>query len=341
MSVLRAARIVAASALVVSTAIGAKGGAVQRAAPARPFDLQGHRGARGLAPENTLVAFARALSLGVATLELDTAVTRDGVVVVSHDSTLNPDITRRPDGTWLEPPGPAIFSLTGAELARYDVGRLRPGTPYARNFPDQVPVDGTRMPTLREVYALAKKAGNATVRFNVETKLDPGKPDETPAPDAFADALLAVAREAGAIDRTSIQSFDWRTLRHVQKVAPSVETIYLSEQAGDQIQAGRPGGSPWLAGLDVDDFGGSVPRLVQAAGGRCWSPSFRDLRADTVAEAHRLGLRVVPWTVNRPEDLAAVLALGVDGLISDRPDLARRVMQEKGLALPKATPVEP
>jgi glycerophosphoryl diester phosphodiesterase len=314
---------------------------MRSAARDRPFDLQGHRGARGLAPENTLAAFARALSIGVTTLELDTAVTRDGVVVVSHDSALNPDLTRRPDGTWLEAPGPVIFSLTRNELLHYDVGRLRPGSPYARNFPDQVPVEGTRIPTLREVYALAKKAGNATVRFNVETKLDPGKPDETPAPDAFADAVLAVVREAGALDRTSIQSFDWRTLRRVQKVAPTVETCYLSQQGGDQIQAGRPGASPWLAGLDVDAFGGSMPRLVQAAGGRCWSPNFRDLSADTLAEAHRLGLRVVPWTVNRPEDVAAVIALGVDGLISDRPDLARRAMEEKGLALPKPTPVEP
>jgi glycerophosphoryl diester phosphodiesterase len=336
-------RVVATAILLVAASVSfiEWGGAVRSADRDRSFDLQGHRGARGLAPENTLVAFARALSLGVTTLELDTAVTRDGVVVVSHDSTLNPDITRRPDGTWLEPPGPAIFSLTRAELLRYDVGRLRPGTPYARNFPDQVPADGTRMPTLQEVYALARKAGNASVRFNVETKLDPGKPEETPLPDAFADAVLAVAREAGALDRTSIQSFDWRTLRRVQKVAPAVETSYLSEQGGEQIQAGRPGASPWLAGLDVDDFGGSVPRLVRAAGGRCWSPSFRDLQPDTVAEAHRLGLRVVPWTVNRPEDMAAVIALGVDGFISDRPELARLAMQEKGLALPKPTPVEP
>jgi glycerophosphoryl diester phosphodiesterase len=327
--------------VVLSVAFVAAGEGARSAAPDRPFDLQGHRGARGLAPENTLAAFARALRLGVATLELDTAVTRDGVVVVSHDSSLNPDLTRRADGTWLEAPGPAIFSLTRAELLGYDVGRLRPGTPYARSFPDQVAVDGTRIPTLQEVYALARKAGSTGVRWNVETKLDPRKPDETPGPDAFADAVLAVVRAAGALDRTSIQSFDWRTLRRVQRVAPAVETCYLSDQGGDQIQAGRPGASPWLAGLDVDDFGGSVPRLVRAAGGRCWSPNYHDLRADTLAEAHRLGLRVVPWTVNRPEDLAAVIGLGVDGLISDRPDLARRAMQEKGLALPKPTPVDP
>jgi glycerophosphoryl diester phosphodiesterase len=310
--------------------------------PKRRFDLQGHRGARGLAPENTLAAFARALSLGVTTLELDTVVTRDGVVVVSHDAALNPDLARGPDGKWLEAPGPLILTLTRAELLRYDVGRVRPGSLSALRFPEQVGVDGTRLPTLAEVYALAKRAGNVDVRFNVETKLDPTKPGETPPPEAFAEAVLAVARAAGALARTSIQSFDWRSLRHVQRIAPEVETCYLTVQAGeDQIQAGRPGASPWLAGLDVDDHGGSLPRLVKAAGGRCWSPNARDLTKETLAEAHRLGLRVVPWTVNQPEEMAALIDLGVDGLISDRPDLARRVMGEKHLPLPDATPVKP
>ena len=310
--------------------------------PKRRFDLQGHRGARGLAPENTLAAFARALSLGVTTLELDTVVTRDGVVVVSHDATLNPDLTRGPDGKWLEAPGPLILTLTRAELRRYDVGRLRPQSLYALRFPEQVGVDGASIPTLAEVYALAKKAGNTAVRFNVETKLDPTKPGETPPPEPFAEAVLAVVRAAGALARTSIQSFDWRTLRHVQGIAPEVETCYLTVQAGeDHIQAGQPGASPWLAGLDVDDHGASVPRLVKAAGGGCWSPNSRDLTKETLAEAHRLGLRVVPWTVNQPEEMAALIELGVDGLISDRPDLARRVMGEKHLPLPRPTPVNP
>jgi len=105
------------------------------AAPAGAFDLQGHRGARGLAPENTLPAFATALSIGVSTLELDLAMTRDDVLVVSHDSILNPDHTRGPDGAFLATTGPAIRSLTLAEVKRYDVGRLKPGTRYAASFP--------------------------------------------------------------------------------------------------------------------------------------------------------------------------------------------------------------
>jgi glycerophosphoryl diester phosphodiesterase len=310
---------------------------------AAAFDLEGHRGARGLAPENTLVAFARALGLGVTTLEMDLAVTRDGVVVVSHDPALNPDITRGPDGRWLESPTPRILELTHADLRRYDVGRLRPGSPYATQYPDQVPADGTRIPTLREVYDLARRAGNDEVRFNVETKIDPGRPELTPPPAVFVKAVLDVVRSAKGTDRTMVQSFDWRTLRLVQEAAPGIETVCLTteELGGGQLERGKPGASAWLGGLDADEHGGSAPRLAAAAKCRVWSPRFRDLSAESLAEAHRLGLRVVPWTANETADMKALIELGVDGIISDRPDRLREVMRRKGLPLPNATPVEP
>jgi len=306
----------------------------------REFDLQGHRGARGLAPENTLAAFTRALGIGVTTLELDLAVTRDGVVVVSHDPLRNPDLTRGPDGRWIEGHGPPFHSLAFDEVRQLDVGRLRPGSAYAAQFPDQVPMDGAQIPTLAEVYALARRAGNEGVRFNIETKLDPRRPAETLGPEPFVDAVLKVVRGANASARTTLQSFDWRTLRYAQRVAPEVATVYLTVQQGDdQIQVGRPGASPWLAGFDVDDYGGSVPRLVKAAGGPIWSPLFHDLTVETLAEAHRLGLRVVPWTVNRPEDMEAMIDLGVDGMITDRPDLGRAALARKGQAVPPPTEV--
>jgi glycerophosphoryl diester phosphodiesterase len=308
-----------------------------------PFDLEGHRGARGLAPENTLPGFAKALGLGVTTLEMDLAVTKDGVVVVSHDPALNADITRGPDGRWLTAPTPRILELTYADLKRYDVGRLRPGSPYAMLYPDQAPVDGTRIPTLREVYDLARRAGNDEVRFNIETKIDPGQPELTPPPAAFVKAVVDVVREAKAAGRTVVQSFDWRTLRLVQETAPEIETVCLTteELGGAQLARGQPGASPWLGGLDADDYGGSAPRLAAAAKCRVWSPRFRDLTAESLAEAHRLGLRVVPWTANEPADMKALIELGVDGIISDRPDRLREVMREKGLPLPKPTPVVP
>jgi glycerophosphoryl diester phosphodiesterase len=326
------------AALLAGAALTALAGAAPRA-----FDVQGHRGARGLAPENTLAAFARALSLGVTTLELDTGVTADGVVVVAHDPELNPDLTRDARGRWLERPGPPIVRLTYDEIATYDVGRLRPGSAYAARHPEQEAADGQRIPRLADVFALAARAGNPDVRFNVETKSDPRRAVPTLAPEPFAEAVVRVVRGAGMQARTTIQSFDWRTLRHVRAVAPEIGLVCLTVQrpGDDNVEAGRPGAPATLGGLDVDDHGGSVPRLAQAAGCAVWSPHALDLSPQATAEAHRLGLSVVPWTVNDPKQMETLIGYGVDGLITDRPDRLRQVVRARGLPLPAATPVAP
>ncbi|HJS31349.1 MAG TPA: glycerophosphodiester phosphodiesterase [Alphaproteobacteria bacterium] len=317
--------------------------AVVVALPADAFDLQGHRGARGLAPENTLPAFARALSIGVTTLELDIGLSRDGVVVVAHDPALNPDITRGPDGQYLAGPGPTIAALTLAEIKRYDVGRIKPGTRYSEQFPEQQPVDGARIPALVEVFDLARRAGNEAVRFNIETKINPEKPELTESPEAMTDALIRTVRDAEMAARVTIQSFDWRTLRRVQSLAPEIATVYLTIESRslDNLRRGLAGASPWTAGLDIDEHGGSTPKLVKAAGGAVWSPFFRNLTQATLAEAKALGLKVVPWTVNAPEDMAQMIELGVDGIITDRPDRLREVATARGIALPPPTSVAP
>jgi glycerophosphoryl diester phosphodiesterase len=314
--------------------------AAERGNGVTSFDLQGHRGARGLRPENTLAGFEFALELGVTTLELDCAVTADGVVVVSHDPVLNPDLTRDEQGRFLDSPGPPIATLTWVQLQRYDVGRLRPRTSYAARFPDQQPVDGERIPRLADVFALARSRGDVEVRFNVETKVSPDRPDLTAAPEAFAKAVVDAVRDAGMESRTTIQSFDWRALSVVRRIAPEIATVALTDQQSgeDTIQAGRRGPSPWLGGLDVDDFGGSVPKVVHASGARVWSPHYRDIDARLVAEAHALGLVVVPWTVNEPAEMRRVLDLGVDGIISDRPDRLRSELEARGIAWRSAGP---
>lgn len=309
---------------------------------AAALDLQGHRGARALAPENTPAAFALALSLGVTTIETDIAITRDGVLVISHDTALNPDITRGPDGQFLSGHGPVIWKTDFAELQRYDVGRLKPGTRYAGQFPEQKPVDGTRLPRLADLFALIGKAGNTQVRLALETKLSPLAPEDTQAPEPFARALIAAVRAAGMAQRTSILSFDWRTLQVVQKEAPEIGTVYLTAQQRwfDNVGAGQSQPSPWLAGFRLADHG-SVPRLIHAAGGRIWSCYFGDLDAAKVREAHALGLTVLAWTVNDPAQMARMMDLGVDGIVTDRPDLLREEMRRRGLPLPAATPVQP
>ena len=326
----RAARLLSAAALALTPFL------------AHAFDLHGHRGARGLAPENTLPAFAAALSLGVSALELDTAITKDGVVVVSHDARLNPDITRGPDGRWLNPPTRAVRELTLDDLGHYDVGRIKPGSEYSYGYPDQKRMDGVRMPTLAQVFQLARSAGNAEVRFNIEIKTSPEKPGDTLAPEAFAKALLALIEREGMGSRVIIQSFDWRALKAVQELAPKIPTSYLSAQQRflDNITAGKAEGSAWTAGIQFSDHG-SIPRMVKAAGGAIWSPYFPELSAALVKEARALGLKVIPWTVNKTDDMARLIDWGVDGLITDRPDFMRDVMAEKNLPLPKPTPVAP
>lgn len=307
---------------------------------AAAFDLQGHRGARGLAPENTLPGFARALSIGVTTLETDLAISRDGVLLISHDPALNPDITRGPDGQFLTGRGPVIWQTDFAELQRYDVGRLKPGTRYAAQYPDQQPHDGARLPRLKDLFALVERSGNREVRFALEIKTRPDAPTDTATPEAFARKVVDAVRSAGVAPRTTILSFDWRALQAVQQMAPGIGTVYLSIQRPnfDNIGAGNPNGSAWIAGLQYADHG-SVPKLIHAAGGRIWSAFHGDLDAELVKQAKALGLTVLAWTVNEPARMAQVMDMGVDGIVTDRPDLLREVMAKRGLPVPRPTPV--
>ena len=325
------ARIVAAATAAVMIAASA----------AQAFDLQGHRGARGLAPENTLEGLALALSIGVSTLELDLGMSKDGVVVVHHDIWLNPDTTRGPNGMFLAGRGPALRSLTFAELQRYDVGRLKPGTAYARRFPHQRATDGARIPALSSAFDLARRAKADRVRFNIETKTNPTVSADTADPETFAAAVLRAVKDAGLSARVSLQSFDWRSLVVFRRLAPEIPRICLTLERGanDNVQRGRPGPSPWTAGLDVDDFGGSTPRLVKAADCTAWSPLYLDLSDAALKEAKSLGLTVIPWTVNGRADMDRLIAAGVDGLITDYPDRLRAATSARSLPLPPAVPV--
>ena len=295
------------------------------------FDLQGHRGARGLAPENTLAGFRKALEIGVTTLETDLAMTRDGVLVLAHDPLLNRDIVRGADGKWLASAGPAIHALTLDEVRRLDVGRLDPASGYASQWPEQKPADGERIPTLEELFVLAR---GATPRpwLNLEIKVTPTSGESAPEPARFARAAVEAVRAAGVGDRVTIQSFDWRPLLEVRRIAPEIATVCLTIEARNMntVQAGPDGASPWHAGLRLADHGGSLPGLVRAAGCGTWSMFWRNLTPDLVAQAKSQGLKVVPWTVNDPADMRRLIDWGVDGLITDYPDRLRAVLSAMG-----------
>lgn len=307
-------------------------GALQASA----FDLQAHRGGRGLRPENTLASFENALRMGVTTLELDIAITADGIPVISHDSALNPAITRDAQGQWLQERGPLIKSLTLAQVQSYDVGRINPTSRYARDFPDQQPRDGQRISTLAVLFKLVNDLGAKDVHFDLETKINPHYPESTLAPEAFVNTMLAVIRDAGMTRRVMVQSFDWRTLELLHQLEPGLRTMYLTIEAPD-FNTLKDGS--WNAGHLLKDHGGSVPRMIRASAGSAagviWAPNDNNLSASLVKEAQGLGLQVIPWTVNQKPQMERLMDWGVDGIITDYPDRLRAVMLQKGMPLPK------
>jgi glycerophosphoryl diester phosphodiesterase len=262
------------------------------------FDLQAHRGGAGLAPENSLVAFARALQLGVSTLELDVQITQDRRPALSHDRVL-------PDGEFI------------AWLAR----------------------DQLSLPTLDQVFELLSEYDAGDVRVNVETKFDVVHPDEVAPRQRFVEVVVDEVRRAGLVDRVSVQSFDWDVLDLVRAKEPRLGLNALTN-VGYQ-EAGLPGASPWMAGLDVDDFAGDVVAAAAGRGYTAVSPHHALVTSNLVREAHAEDLAVIPYTVDDAELFTRLIGLGVDGAITNRPDIGRAVLAELGHALPTPYPRPP
>jgi glycerophosphoryl diester phosphodiesterase len=279
------------------------------------FDLQGHRGARGLYPENTIEGFEAASRLGFRSFEVDIAVTRDGVPVLHHDPHLNPDTARTGDGAWLPARGPLLRDLTLTDLAIYDVGRIRPGSAYAATYPTQTPHDGARIPTLERALGL-----RPALRFNIELKLLPDHPEWTVCAEEMAERVLHVIDRAEAAHRVTVQSFDWRGPRHVRRVRPELACGWLTR--AETIRAAPLWRGDSAAPTEIT----FVPDAVAAEGGGTWTSFHTELTRDLLDRAHALGLKVIPWTVNRAEDMRRLIGWGVDGLISDWPDRVRALL---------------
>ncbi len=267
------------------------------------FDLQAHRGGAGLAPENTLAAFGNALTVGVSTLECDVHITADGIPVLSHERTYC---------------GQVVPVLTYAELATLHPAGLAP------------------IPTLSDLLGLVAQREADEVGLNIETKFDVVHPDENAPRERFVETVLGVLEEQDALERTSIQSFDWAVLRLVRAAEPRIALNALTNT--DKLEVNQAGASPWLAGLDIDDFADSVAAAVSALGFDAISPSHTILTPAMIAEAHEAELRVLPYTVDNEPMMRHLIEIGVDGLITNRPDLLREVLASMDQPLPPAYP---
>jgi glycerophosphoryl diester phosphodiesterase len=277
-------------------------------------------------PENSLPGFINAVQAGADCLELDIGMSRDKQLMITHDMTLNLDITRLGDD-WVSERLP-IMSLTADQLKAYDIGRIRPGTDYAAKFDRQAPIDGLSMPTLSELMVLPEVQDNAKLGLDIEIKTSPLDVSITFSPIEIADALIALIDKFGLRERSRIRSFDWRGLGHVAARAPDIPRAYLTAKQPwlNNLETGQAGRSKWLGGLDIDDFGGSPARAIAHLGGQIWAPYYCELTDESVDLAHELGLKVIAWTVNDPADMRRLITMGVDGLTTDYPALAREVI---------------
>jgi glycerophosphoryl diester phosphodiesterase len=317
------------------------------------FDLQAHRGGLGLTVESTLPAFAKALETGVTTLELDLQITKDGREVVTHDRKIS---DKKCADTAPVTPGDPQFPYVGKyikDLTFEQVRSLDCGSLTLSQYPGQQSAPGEKMPTLAEVFALVDSYRASQVKFNIETKVEAGAPEQTAPREQFVTVALKEIKAANMQPRVSIQSFDWGALRLVQEMDPQIRTVALTNK--DFLQAGKPGSSPWLGGIDADDFGGDLVSAASHLGFDAISPVHGTpqngtvldagytpyVTADMVDRAHEAGMQVVPWTVNDKPTMRALIATGVDGLITDYPDRLRDVMAEYSMKLPKQFSLEP
>lgn len=292
----------------------------------------GHRGASGLYPENTLAGFERALDIGVDGIELDVLTTADGVLCVHHFYTLKSEIARTPDRKWLDNQSLIpIKSLTFEELQTYDVGRLKPRTKYARKYPDQKAIDGERIPAFHKVFDLLKERGGGHTKLWVEIKTSPEQPDMTPPSEHVVRQVLKIVYDENFDSRVIFLSFNWNVLAFVKKIAPQIPTAYISATANwlDNVKIGQPGPSPWMAGIDVDDYQGSIPHSINAAGGEIWCAWSESLTRKEVQTAQDLGIKVFVWIVDSERGIRKFLKMDVDGIITNRPDRAKRILGSK------------
>ncbi len=276
------------------------------------FEIQGHRGARGLAPENTIPAFFRAIDEGVHTLELDVVISKDRKVVVSHEPYFNPAISTLPNGEFVsQATQNNTYALNFREIKRFDVGQR--GNPA---FPEQSKINAHK-PLLKDVLkrseAYAKKRGIAPLRYNIELKsLAEEYNISQPEPQAFSDLVVRIIAAHLPPERVTIQSFDFNILKHWhQEIAagnyPKVALSALIEPTDNNEVA-----------YNLEKLG-FIPDV--------WSPYFKKLSSEIVAELHEKGIRVIPWTVNEMVDMNKMQEIGCDGLITDYPNRAKNLIK--------------
>lgn len=308
------------------------------------FDLEAHRGGRDVRPENTLYSYAYAIELGATSIECDMQLTKDGQIVMSHNPILNSDITRDENGNYIENNKYDIRLMTVDELKKFDVGVMDPncGEYYDLHGKTQFTYDA-KIPTLEELMQLIQSYGDKNIVLNIETK---SYPDPASAgyknnadPKKFIEVFNNIVKKYDMEDRVVLQSFDWQTLIEMKKLNPNISTSALWQEQpswgrdSESLRRYEKKKSPWLGGLDIKDYQGNPVKAAHAIGADIISPYYTEISKQDVDEAHSLGMKVVPWTVNNEKDMNMLLDMGVDGIISDKPWLLKQVLEKRNIKL--------
>lgn len=308
------------------------------------FDLEAHRGGRDIRPENTLYSYAYAIELGATSIECDMQLTKDGQIVMSHNPILNSDITRDENGNYIENNKYDIRLMTVDELKKFDVGVMDPncGEYYDLHGKTQFTYDA-KIPTLEELMQLIQSYGDKNIILNIETK---SYPDPASAgyknnadPKKFVEVFNNIVKKYDMEDRVVLQSFDWQTLIEMKKLNPNISTSALWQEQpswgrdSESLRRYEKKKSPWLGGLDIKDYQGNPVKAAHAIGADIISPYYTEISKQDVDEAHSLGMKVVPWTVNNEKDMNMLLDMGVDGIISDKPWLLKQVLEKRNIKL--------
>ena len=308
------------------------------------FDLEAHRGGRDIRPENTLYSYAYAIELGATSIECDMQLTKDGQIVMSHNPILSSDITRDENGNYIENNKYDIRLMTVDELKKFDVGVMDPncGEYYDLHGKTQFTYDA-KIPTLEELMQLIQSYGDKNIVLNIETK---SYPDPASAgyknnadPKKFVEVFNNIVKKYDMEDRVVLQSFDWQTLIEMKKLNPNISTSALWQEQpswgrdSESLRRYEKKKSPWLGGLDIKDYQGNPVKAAHAIGADIISPYYTEISKQDVDEAHSLGMKVVPWTVNNEKDMNMLLDMGVDGIISDKPWLLKQVLEKRNIKL--------
>ncbi len=275
--------------------------------------IYGHRGARGVFPENTLDSFQYLFDNNISAYETDILISKDLVPVITHNFHLNPSLTKDSDGNWLEKDDIKIYDLTFENISSYEVGSINKLSKYGRRFINQKKLKNQKIPKLSQLLDLTSKNIIPNLLINLEIKSTPMVKNLTPAIEELVRLVIEEVHKSKLKDKIIYSSFDWNILKEIKNYNPNLPRAYLTEEQRNIYDQ-----SPWMDFTPLHN-NLDLPKLIKVLGGVAWHPYYKDITKKMVESSHEENLPVNVWTVNKEEDMLRMIEYGVDGIMSDYP----------------------